>query len=169
MRRRQTTADQFRSLTSSRLAGQGINSSVCPAVSNTRSMPRCPPNRPRKGREQQARLDQGTKRSSRLAGRDIHTPGYLGAFNTPWTPCSIRASNMRHQKQANGQDGTNHTSTPSPQRRNLLLTPWKSYRPAMCKAMVQENRLGAMLDAAAVQCDELMCQLVLVQQMDYGA
>jgi len=76
---------------------------------------------------------------------------------------------MRHQKQANGQDGTNHTSTPSPQRRNLLLTPWKSYRPAMCKAMVQENRLGAMLDAAAVQCDELMCQLVLVQQMDYGA
>jgi hypothetical protein len=60
-------------------------------------------------------------------------------------------------------------STPSPQLRNLLLTHWKTYHPTMYKELVQENRLDAMLDAAAVQFDDLMYQLVVEQQMDYTA
>jgi hypothetical protein len=60
-------------------------------------------------------------------------------------------------------------STPSPQFRNLLLTHWQTYRPTMYQELVQTGTLEAMLDAAAVQFDDLLYNLVIVHQMEYAA
>jgi hypothetical protein len=60
-------------------------------------------------------------------------------------------------------------STPSPQLRNLLLTHWQTYRPTMYQELVQAGTLDAMLDAAALQFDDLLYTLVMEQQMEYAA
>lgn len=60
-------------------------------------------------------------------------------------------------------------STPSPQLRNLLLTHWKTYHPTMYREMEQAGTLETMLDAAALQFDDLLYTLVIEQQMEYAA
>src|SRR5438270_9786595 len=83
--------------------------------------------------------------------------------------CSDKLLWKMKRQQANRQKGSRRMSTPNPQFRNLLLTHWQTYRPTMYQEMVQTNTLEAMLDAAALQLDDLLYNLVIVHQMEYAA